>query len=174
MGENFGAGTSGTTWGKLPVDAPPGNRGPTFEAVSVILISVAGLVLALRCASQVRLRKGTSIANLPQILRTYLHQEYQTGRPRGWSRRVARAHHLSTYYVFCHSCRLQLLITFQVVTAGVTADIIVGNKYGMGKHLSINTTPIQIVAILKVRSRPLLRFCIDKCQLTSHSWSTLS
>ena len=174
MGENFGAGTSGTTWGKLPVNAPRGDRGPTFEAVSVILISVAALVLALRCASQLRLRQGTSIANLPQILRTYLHQEYKTGRPRGGSRRVARARHLSTYHVFCHSCRLRLLIRFQVVTAGVTADIIVGNKYGMGKHLSIKTTPVQIVAILQVRTRPLLRVCIDECQLTSYSWSTLS
>ena len=56
-----------------------------------------------------------------------------------------------------------------MVTAGVTADIIVGNQYGMGKHLSINTTPVQIVAILKVRSQPLLRFCIDECWLTSYS-----
>ena len=156
MGENFGAGTSGTTWGKLPVNAPGGNRGPTFEAVSVILLSVAGLVLALRCASQVRLRQGTSIANLPQILCTCLHQEYKTGRPRGRSRRVARACYLGTYHVLCHYCKIRLLTKFQVVTAGVTADIIVGNKYGMGKHLSINTTPVQIIAILKVRSRPLL------------------
>ncbi|KAM0800927.1 hypothetical protein BDR22DRAFT_888942 [Usnea florida] len=113
VGENFGAGTSGTTWGKLPVNAPPGNRGPTFEAVSVILLSVAALVLALRFFARIYTK------SIRQVVRGVGPDEWLA------------------------------LITL-VITAGVTADIIVGNKYGMGKHLSINTTPVQIVAILKL------------------------
>lgn len=47
-----------------------------------------------------------------------------------------------------------MLTLVQIVTAGVTADIIVGNRYGMGKHLSANATPAQLEAILMVRTLP--------------------
>lgn len=48
-----------------------------------------------------------------------------------------------------------------MVTAGVTADISVGTKYGMGKHLSVNATPALLASILKVRVLPLRRALLD-------------
>lgn len=50
-------------------------------------------------------------------------------------------------------------------TAGVTADIVVGGNYGMGKHLLAQDTGADLVAILKVCSGTislvlkLLTFC---------------
>lgn len=99
--EDFGAGTHGTTWGKLPVNPSNANRGTAFEAVSIILLSVAALVLAFRCAHHVRLRQENAIAKLDQILRTYVHQAYTAGRPRSGSRRVVRSCHLGTLVAFC-------------------------------------------------------------------------
>lgn len=61
---DFGAGTHGTTWGKLPVNPSKANRGPAFEAVSIILLSVAALVLAFRCVHQERVRQETTRLNL--------------------------------------------------------------------------------------------------------------
>lgn len=49
-----------------------------------------------------------------------------------------------------------------MVTAGVTADIIVGSEHGMGQHLSINTPPSQLVAILKVLTSSLHHACSDE------------
>lgn len=55
---------------------------------------------------------------------------------------------------FARDLRAQMLTSMQIVTAGVTADIIVGNRYGMGKHLSSSATPAQLEAILMVRTLP--------------------
>lgn len=43
-----------------------------------------------------------------------------------------------------------LALASLLITAGVTADIIVGNEYGMGKHFSSDTTASQLIVILKV------------------------
>ena len=59
-----------------------------------------------------------------------------------------------------------------MVTAGVTADIIVGSEHGMGRHLSINEPRSQFVAILKVRTLFLHHARLDEWQLTYCSWST--
>lgn len=82
---SFGAGTHGTTWGELPTNPSKANRGPAFEAVSIILLSVAALVLAFRCA-HVRFGHKTSIADLRQSFRTDLHQDYKTSYPGSGSR----------------------------------------------------------------------------------------
>lgn len=37
-----------------------------------------------------------------------------------------------------------------VFTTGVTADIIVGTQYGMGTHMSPDTTAAQLVSIVKI------------------------
>ena len=97
---SFGAGTHGTTWGELPTNPSKANRGPAFEAVSIILLSVAALVLAFRCA-HVRFGHKTSIADLRQSFRTDLHQDYKTSYPGSGSRWVVRAHYIGTYMAFC-------------------------------------------------------------------------
>ena len=71
--ENFGAGTQGTAWGKLSATPPTANRGPAFEAVSIILLAMAALTLAFRCAHLVRLQQDTTFTKLHQVLRTYVH-----------------------------------------------------------------------------------------------------
>ncbi|CAD6564939.1 MAG: hypothetical protein ASARMPREDX12_004514 [Alectoria sarmentosa] len=110
---DFGAGTHGTTWGNLPVNPPSGNRGPAFEAVSIILVSVSALVLAFRFFARVYTKS---------------------------IRQVVQGVGLDEWFA---------LMTL-LITAGVTADIIVGNEYGMGKHMSINTPSAVIVATLKL------------------------
>ena len=37
-----------------------------------------------------------------------------------------------------------------VFTGGITADIIVGTEYSMGKHLPASTTPAHLVSIIKI------------------------
>ena len=43
-----------------------------------------------------------------------------------------------------------LAVAALLATAGVTADIIVGTKYGMGKHMSAHSTGSDLVTMLKV------------------------
>lgn len=69
---------------------------------------------------------------------------------------------------------LRLLTRPQIITAGVTTDIIVGNGYGMGRHLSLSVTPAQLVPVLKVHTFSLRRAFFDERQLTSCSWSSFS
>lgn len=61
---------------------------------------------------------------------------------------------------FARHTTCQLLTRPQIITAGVTADIIVGTEYGMGKHMSLNETSAQLSAILKVRTLPLHMFAL--------------
>ncbi|KAF6225245.1 hypothetical protein HO133_010442 [Letharia lupina] len=110
--ETFGAGTHGTTWGNLPADPSNANRGPAFEAVSIILLSVAALVLAFRFFARIYTKR------VRQVVRGVGPDEWFA------------------------------LMTL-IITAGVTADIIVGTEYGMGKHMSLNETSAQLSAILK-------------------------
>ncbi|KAF6230615.1 hypothetical protein HO173_011152 [Letharia columbiana] len=111
--ETFGAGTHGTTWGNLPANPSNANRGPAFEAVSIILLSVAALVLAFRFFARIYTKR------VRQVVRGVGPDEWFA------------------------------LMTL-IITAGVTADIIVGTEYGMGKHMSLNETSAQLSAILKL------------------------
>jgi len=49
----FGANTLGTTWGMIPQSDSTANRGPALEAVSIILLCVAAMILALRFLARI-------------------------------------------------------------------------------------------------------------------------
>lgn len=73
---------------------------------------------------------------------------------------MVRTHYSGSHLAFAGHLKFQMLTRLQMVTAGVTADIIVGNRYGMGKHLSADATPAQIQALLKVSTSPLHRLAL--------------
>lgn len=108
----FGAGTEGTNWGNLSAKPSKANRGPAFEAVSIILLAVAALILAFRFFAR--------------MYTNSMRQVVKVGADE-W-----------------------LALIALLITAGVTSDIIVGVKYGVGKHMSTDTTGSDLVNMLKV------------------------
>lgn len=109
----FGADTEGTNWGNLSAKPSKANRGPAFEAVSIILLAVDALILAFRFFARIYTN------SMRQVVKGVGADE--------WPALIAL-----------------------LITAGVTEDIIVGVKYGVGKHMSTDTTGSDSVNMLKV------------------------
>ena len=108
----FGAGTPGTGLKEVPHNSRA-NRGPALEAVSIILLCVAAMIVAVRFFARVYTKR------VRQAVQGVWHDDW-------WA------------------------LAGLILTAGITADIIVGTEYSMGRHLPPDTTAAQLVSILKV------------------------
>ena len=114
----FGANTPGTAWGNIQDSDSTTNRGPAFDAVSIIMLCVAAMVMTFRF-----------------FARIYTKSMRNTIKSVSWDDWLA--------------------IAALIGTAGLTADIILGTKYGMGKHLSSTTNVPELVNLIKVILSPL-------------------